>query len=144
MISQSTWLVRVSVIAILLFAPLLVAVSADNAASIKTPHLTASLVSEHTGVVPGQPFWVALHFDIIPEWHTYWRNPGDSGNPPTLSWSLPQGFSASDIHWPYPQRLPVGPLMNYGYSDQAMLLVEITPPGTLSPGQIEIKGTLPF
>ena len=126
MIGQSTWLVRVSVIAALLFAPLLVATSADNAASVKTPHLTASLVSEHTGVVSGQPFWVALHFDIIPEWHTYWRNPGDSGNPPTIDWSLPQGFSASKIHWPFPQRLPVGPLMNYGYSDQAMLLVEIT------------------
>ena len=71
MIRQSTWLVRVFVIAALLFAPLLIA-SEDQAATVKTPHLTASLVSEHTGVVPGQPFWVALHFDIIPEWHTYW------------------------------------------------------------------------
>ena len=135
MICQTTGFVRVSIIATLLFAPLLMAATEDKSSSIKTPHLTASLVSEHKGVVSGQPFWVALYFDIIPEWHTYWQNAGDSGNPPSIDWELPEGFSASEIHWPYPQRLPVGPLMNYGYSDQAMLLVEITPPGALPPGQ---------
>jgi thiol:disulfide interchange protein DsbD len=107
----------------------------DNPTSIKTPHLTASLISEHKGVVPGQSFWVALHFDIIPDWHTYWLNAGDSGNPPTIDWGLPDGFSASEIHWPYPQRLPVGPLMNYGYSHQSMLLVKIIPSDSLEPGQ---------
>ena len=93
---------------------LLVAASEDKGASARTPHLTDSLVSEHPGVVPGQPFCVALNFDIIPEWHTYWRNLGDSGNPTIVDWSLPQVFSASEIHWPYPQRLPVGSLMIYG------------------------------
>lgn len=135
MISQSAWLVRFTIIATLLFAPLLMAATEDKPASIKTPHLTASLISEYKGVVPGQSFWVALHFDIIPDWHTYWQNPGDSGNPPTIDWGLPDGFSASDIHWPYPQRLPVGPLMNYGYSHQSTLLVKITPPDSLQPGQ---------
>ena len=132
---QSTWFVRVSIIATLLFAPLLTAAAEDRPTSIKTPHLTASLISEHKGIVPAQPFWVALRFDIIPGWHTYWQNAGDSGNPPRIDWGLPEGFSASEIHWPYPQRLPVDPLMNYGYSHQAMLLVRIVPPDTLSPGQ---------
>jgi len=135
MICQSTWLVRVTIIATLLFAPLLMAATEDKPKSITTPHLTASLISEYKGVVPGQPFWVALHFDIIPDWHTYWKNAGDSGNPPSIDWGLPQGFSAGEIHWPYPQRLPVGPLMNYGYSHQAMLLVKIIPPDTLPPAQ---------
>ena len=135
MICQPSWFVRVTFVAVLLLAPLLTTATDDRPASVTTPHLTASLVSEVEGIVPGQPFWVALHFDIIPDWHTYWQNPGDSGNAPSIDWSLPEGFSASKIHWPYPQRLPVGPLMNYGYSDQAMLLVEITPPDTLSPGQ---------
>jgi len=135
MIGQSTWLVRVTIIAILLFAPLFTAATEDKPTRIKTPHLTASLVSEYKGIVPGQPFWAALHFDIIPDWHTYWQNAGDSGNPPTIDWQLPPGFQAGDIHWPYPQRLPVGPLMNYGYSHQAMLLVRIIPPDSLQPGQ---------
>ena len=127
MISQPSWLVRITFVAVVLLVPLLAAATEDTPASLTTPHLTASLVSEVEGIAPGQPFWVALHFDIIPDWHTYWQNAGDSGNPPRIDWSLPPGFSASEIHWPYPQRLPVGPLMNYGYSDQAMLLVEVTP-----------------
>ncbi|MBT8128434.1 MAG: thioredoxin family protein [Gammaproteobacteria bacterium] len=135
MICQSRWFVIVSFVAVLLLVPLLTAANEDTSSSITTPHLTARLVSEVEGIVPGQPFWVALHFDIIPDWHTYWQNPGDSGNPPTIDWSLPPGFSTSEIHWPYPQRLPVGPLMNYGYSDQAMLLVEITAGDKLLPGQ---------
>jgi thiol:disulfide interchange protein DsbD len=135
MTGKSSWLVRVSIFATLLFASALMAVSADNPTRIQTPHLTASLINEHNGIIPGQPFWLALHFDIIPDWHTYWQNAGDSGNPPSIEWELPEGFSASDIHWPYPQRLAVGPLMNYGYSHQATLLIKITPPDTLQPGQ---------
>ena len=136
----SAWLVRVTFIATLLFAPLLMAATqnnpaSNNPASITTPHLTASLISEQQGIVAGQPFWVALHFDIIPDWHTYWKNAGDSGTEPTIDWQLPDGFTASDIHWPYPQRFPVGPLMNYGYSRQAMQLVKITPPNSLPPGK---------
>jgi thiol:disulfide interchange protein DsbD len=102
---------------------------------VTTPRVTATLVSEYDSIVPGQPLWVALHFEIIPEWHTYWSNAGDSGNPPVIDWQLPEGFRASDIHWPYPERLPVGPLMNYGYSKQSTLLVRIIPPPSLTTGQ---------
>lgn len=105
-----------------------------DAARVTTEHVDARLVSELNTVQQGQPFWVALHFDIKPGWHTYWLNPGDSGAAPTLAWKLPPGFSASEIHWPYPQRLPVGPLMNFGYSDAATMLVRITPPPVLEPG----------
>ena len=133
--SPSAWLVRVTLIATLLFTPLLMAAMDDKPASITTPHLTASLISEQQGIVAGQPFWVALHFDINPDWHTYWKNAGDSGNPPTIDWQLAEGFTASDIYWPYPQRIPVGPLMNYGYSQQAMQLVRITPPDALPAGE---------
>lgn len=135
MIRQPAWLIRITLISTLLLAPLCMVASADQRASVTTPHLTASLISEQYGIVAGQPFWVALHFAINPEWHTYWKNPGDSGNAPTIDWQLPDGFIASDIHWPYPQRQPVGPLMNYGYSHQAMQLVMITPPHTLTHGQ---------
>ena len=96
-----------------------------------TPHVRASLISEQQSIEAGQSFWVALHFDIIKDWHTYWKNAGDSGNPPRIDWTLPPGFSASDIQWPYPERLPVGPLMNYGYSHEAWLLVRISAPTNL-------------
>ena len=116
--------------AVLFVAPLFTFASSDKS-QLSTPHLTASLISEHNALVAGRSSWFALHFEIIPEWHTYWLNAGDSGNPPTIDWQLPAGFTASEIHWPYPERLPIGPLMNYGYSSQSTLLVKITPPDDL-------------
>ena len=134
MLRLPAWVIKSCFISTLFIVPLFTSAFAYTT-QITTPRVTASLISEHDSIVPGQPIWLALHFDIIPEWHTYWSNAGDSGNPPTIDWHLPAGFSASDIHWPYPERLPVGPLMNYGYSKQSTLLVKITPPGTLDPGQ---------
>lgn len=98
---------------------LLVALSAGVQAAgpvVTTPHLRAELVSEAAMVAPGRPFWVALRYGLQPGWHTYWHNPGDSGEDPRIRWTLPEGFSAGEIQWLPPQRLPVGPLMNHGYS----------------------------
>ena len=106
---------------------------------VETPHVRASLVSDQASIEPGQNFWVALHFDIIEGWHTYWKNPGDSGNPPSIQWTLPTGFEASAIHWPYPERLPVGPLMNYGYSNESWLLVRMTAPDILPRGEVTLN-----
>src|SRR6266699_3548032 len=80
------------------------AVPATSAAQKVDPRL----VAEVTAVRAGEPFWVALHQKITSGWHTYWRNPGDSGEPVTLAWSLPPGFVADDIAWPVPERIPVG------------------------------------
>ncbi|WP_354675267.1 protein-disulfide reductase DsbD domain-containing protein [Cupriavidus alkaliphilus] len=67
--------------------------------------------------------WLGLSIQHQPHWHTYWKNPGDSGLATTLSWQLPDGVRAGDIEWPTPQQLPVGPLMNYGYEGQVLLPV---------------------
>jgi thiol:disulfide interchange protein DsbD len=117
------------------------AVKADLPGSVDaiTPHVRASLVSDRYSIEPEQSFWVAVHFNIIEGWHTYWRNSGDSGNPPQIQWRLPPGFSASEIHWPYPSRLPVGPLMNYGYSDEAWLPVRITAPDVITAEHVTLS-----
>jgi thiol:disulfide interchange protein len=93
------------------------------------------LVAEVTAIRPGEPFWVALHQKIAPGWHTYWRNPGDSGEPVALAWSLPPGFVADDIAWPVPQRIPVGPVVSFGFENEVLLPVRITPPAALEGGQ---------
>ncbi|MEN9217122.1 MAG: protein-disulfide reductase DsbD family protein [Gloeomargarita sp. HHBFW_bins_162] len=98
-------------------------------------YVQAELVSEVKTVQPGTPFWVGLQLDIAPGWHVYWQNPGDSGDRVRLDWQLPPGATAGEIQWPYPQRLPVGPLMNFGYTNRVLLLTQITPPADLSPGQ---------
>src|SRR5256712_6128174 len=73
------------------------------------PRVRVELVSEVGGIAPGQPFWVALYQRISPGWHTYWVNPGDSGEPPRVEWALPSGFTVGAIPSPLPQRIPVVP-----------------------------------
>jgi thiol:disulfide interchange protein DsbD len=104
------------------------------AAPVRTPHVEAELIAERTAIVPGEPLVVALRLAIIPGWHTYWRNPGDSGEPTRLEWRLPAGFRAGEIEWPLPERLPAGPLMNFGYKGEALHLVRIDPPPGLTIG----------
>jgi thiol:disulfide interchange protein len=99
--------------------------------TVKTPRVEADLIARHTSIAPGQPVEVALRLKIIDHWHTYWQNPGDSGLPTKLAWNLPTGFSAGNIAWPYPKKLPLGPLMNFGYEGEVLHLVTITPPATL-------------
>jgi thiol:disulfide interchange protein/DsbC/DsbD-like thiol-disulfide interchange protein len=86
------------------------------------------LVSENLSVAPGTSFTVALEENIRDGWHTYWINPGDAGAPTEIKWSLPQGWRAGQIEWPTPKRLPVGPLMDYGYEGKLWLLQKLTVP----------------
>lgn len=89
-------------------------------------HLRAELVSEYQQVQPGQTLQLALHFVPDKHWHTYWQNPGDSGLPTQLSWTLPEGVSAGAIKWPTPQAIAVPPLVNYGFEGQTILLSDLT------------------
>ena len=95
---------------------------------VATDNVKARLLSETSAIGPGQTIWVALELDIRDGWHTYWRNPGDSGQATSLKWTLPAGFSAGDIVWTTPHRFDVPPLVNYGYAKHAMHLVQITAP----------------
>jgi len=98
-----------------------------------------SLLSEFSAIRPGQPFWVALRQEIAPGWHTYWENPGDSGEPTRITWNLPEDFEASDIEWPAPEAIRVSSLMNYGYAEEALLLVRITPPRDIAAEQVTLR-----
>jgi thiol:disulfide interchange protein DsbD len=98
------------------------------------PHSDLTLVAEVASVQPGQPFTVALRMTMEEDWHTYWINAGDSGFPLVIDWELPDGFNAGPLQWPTPERIPVPPLMSFGYEDELLLLTEITPPADLAPG----------
>jgi thiol:disulfide interchange protein DsbD len=101
---------------------------------VATDNVKAHLVSEVSAIAPGQSFWVALEFNIRDGWHTYWRNPGDSGQATTLKWQLPPGFTSGDIVWATPHRFEIPPLVNYGYAKHAVHLVNITAPSDLKAG----------
>ena len=113
--------------------------TASSASERPKRKVEITLLSETGAIRPGQPFWVALRQEITPGWHTYWENPGDSGEPARIDWTLPDGFTASQVHWPPPKAIPYGTLMNYGYSGEAMLLVRMTPPNTLSADQVTLR-----
>lgn len=115
------------------------AAPAHGATTVSTPHVTVTLLSEQLEATPGQTLWLGLRFELIPHWHVYWRNPGASGAAPVIRWTLPEGWAAGDLHWPVPQRIPVGPLINYGYEDTVTFLVPIQiPEAPLSVGPLTL------
>lgn len=87
----------------------------------------ASLVAYPESINGRDPFWVALRLEVNPGWHVYWINPGDSGAPITVDWNLPGSYSAGELHWPLPHRLPVGPLMNYGFEGTVYIVAQLRP-----------------
>jgi thiol:disulfide interchange protein DsbD len=99
-----------------------------------TPHLTAILAAQTVGAAPGSPIFLAVALSPEKGWHTYWRNPGDAGEPTTIRWSLPSGWRAGDIVWPAPRRLPVGPIMNFGYDGPVLLVTPIFTSPQARPG----------
>ncbi|HEY1073880.1 protein-disulfide reductase DsbD domain-containing protein, partial [Brevundimonas sp.] len=101
----------------------------------RTERIEAELVAMSAWAAPGSTAVVAVRQTIQPGWHTYWRNPGDSGGPTTLTWTLPAGVVAGDILWPLPERQRLQSLMNYGYSDRVFLPVPIGVPASARPGQ---------
>ena len=97
-------------------------------------HVAASLISETRNIVPGQPLHLALRQQIQPGWHAYWSNPGESGLPTTIDWSLPPEFRAGPILWPTPERFIYGPVVGYGYKGEVLLPVIIDVPTDLRLG----------
>lgn len=122
---------------LLFIAALMPAGLAAAADVVTTPRVEARLVSEGKGIpVSGGTISLGLHQRMQPGWHTYWRNPGESGEPTTIVWTLPPGFTASEIIWPHPERIPFGELANYGFSDEVLLRVELTAPTSLKVGDM--------
>ncbi len=84
-----------------------------------------SLLSEKNRVQKGDEFIIGLKFDLNPGWHTYWINPGDSGLPMEINWTLPEGLEIKDIMWPSPEIAALDPLISYGYYDELILPILI-------------------
>jgi thiol:disulfide interchange protein DsbD len=111
-----------------------------NAAVVTTPQVRAELLAHAPeGIAPGKPLALGLRIDHQPHWHTYWKNPGDSGLPTRLDWTLPAGFQAGEIEWPTPRRLPIGPLLNYGFEGTLLLPVTVQVPAGFAAETLEVK-----
>ena len=94
--------------------------------TVTTEQVQAELMAHAPdGVAPGKTVWVGLQLRHQPQWHTYWKNSGDSGLATSMSWTLPTGVQAGDIAWPLPVKIPIGNLANYGYDNTILLPVPL-------------------
>lgn len=123
-------MIRVLFAAFALFS----AAFAQTGEAVRTGHATSRLIAEESAAVPGETLWVALAQELDEGWHVYWKNPGDSGLPLYLNWSLPAGYEAGEIGYPLPHRLPLGPLTNFGHEGSPTFLVPIDVPASAEPG----------
>ncbi len=102
--------------------------------SADAPHVHVQLVVPESGFKPGAVADAGLYFRIDKGWHVYWKNAGDAGEPPHIKWTLPDGITAGPLQFPAPKRLPLGPLMDFGYEDEVLFPFTLNVAGTAQPG----------
>jgi DsbC/DsbD-like thiol-disulfide interchange protein len=111
---------------------LLLCTASTRATGTPIQHGTLELIAESQWIAPGHPFYLGLHFQLEKGWHIYWVNPGDSGEPPRVTWQLPAGFTPGPMEWPTPQRLSHSSIADFGYDDAVMLMAPMHAPTRLS------------
>ena len=113
-----------------------------SAEIVDTGHARISLIKDHSDFVPGTSINIGLKVSMDKGWHTYWRNPGDSGGPIVIDWDLPKGFSVSDIRWPLPEKIEYPPLMTYGYEDFVIYPMVLSIPSDYSDDYFEMAADI--
>jgi thiol:disulfide interchange protein len=109
---------------------------------VKAEHLTVELTSLSPQIAAGGTVQAGMVMTIEEEWHVYWLNAGDSGEPPKITWTLPPGIMAGPMQFPPPQRLPLGPLMDFGYEDQVAFPLTFTAAPSLKPGKVHLDAQI--
>lgn len=130
--------IRVAVLFLVSICPRVFAESSPPA------HAKISLVAENNAVTLGGETSIGLRFEMEPGWHIYWRNPGDSGEPPRIQWRLPAGFHAGAIQWPVPQRISDHTLVDYGYEGTILLMVRLRAPAAPTTHSAAIEATVKY
>ncbi|MDR3751066.1 MAG: protein-disulfide reductase DsbD family protein [Terracidiphilus sp.] len=124
-----------TVICALLFLPAAGLSAQAASSSADAPHVHVQLVVPEDQIYPAGNNAAGLYFKLEPGWHVYWKNAGDSGEPPHIRWTLPEGVTASEMQFPAPKRLPLGPLMDFGYEDEVLFPLQFQVAGTVKQGK---------
>jgi thiol:disulfide interchange protein len=101
-------------------------------------HLHVQIIAPAAQLSPGASSEAGLYFKLDPGWHVYWQNAGDSGEPPHIQWTLPDGITAGPLQFPAPQRLPLGPLMDFGYENEVLFPFNLDVASTAKPGPVAL------
>jgi thiol:disulfide interchange protein len=105
-------------------------------------HTRASLALSLENAPPGGTVLAGIHLRMDPKWHTYWQNPGASGIPTTIAWTLPPGITAGTPEWPIPEKLPDPDLTTYIYKDEVLIIVPLKLTANLAAGRTQIKAAV--
>ena len=140
-----------STVLMAVFTLLTAAVAQTGAKSVVTTSQVRAELMAHApeGADAGKRVWVGLQLAHQPEWHTYWKNSGDSGLPTVLQWTLPAGVTAGEIAWPTPRKIRIGSLANYGFEGTVLLPVPLTISSSFKPSllssemDVKLKATWP-
>jgi DsbC/DsbD-like thiol-disulfide interchange protein len=119
---------------------LMVLAASASAAGATIPHGTVELVAENQSIAPGKTTYLGLRFELEKGWHIYWVNPGDSGEPPKVTWQMPHGVTAGAIEWPTPHRLGTSSIVDFGYDGDVMLLVPLRASSSVALRPAQIAG----
>ena len=98
------------------------------------PHVHVQLLVPAQTLSRGTTAEAGLYFKIEPGWHVYWQNAGDAGLPPRIRWTLPAGITAGPMEFPAPKRLPLGPLMDFGYENEVVFPLKLAVAKNAAPG----------
>lgn len=107
--------------------------------SADAPHVHVQLMVLPQELSRGGTASAGLYFRIEPGWHVYWKNAGDAGEPPRVRWTLPNGVTASDLEFPAPKRLPLGPLMDFGYENEVLFPLTLNVAKSAKPGPAPLQ-----
>lgn len=119
-----------------LFLTLLAFSSFSFSNTVSTGHADVSLVKSEQSISEDGEIFIGIRMDMQTHWHTYWKNPGDSGGPLKVIWDLPENVEVSDVIWPAPELIPYPPLMTYGYEDFVIFPFKLKFPANEIPSYI--------
>ena len=115
------------------------------------PHIRVDLLSENQNFTASGENWLGVYLQPEAQWHTYWINPGDSGEAPQVKLTAfingqldEKGLvQFGKIHWPLPERIPVAHLVNFGYSQANLLMLPVSISDALEPSdKVRIQAEL--
>jgi DsbC/DsbD-like thiol-disulfide interchange protein len=117
---------RLTLVAVILCLPA-AARTQDASAWTVQPHTAARLIAgSKSKAADAEILRAGVEIRLEPGWKTYWRDPGDSGVPPTFDFSGSENVKSATVEWPAPERFPDGAGGNsIGYLDRVILPLRI-------------------
>jgi DsbC/DsbD-like thiol-disulfide interchange protein len=113
----------------------------DASAWDKEAHAEARLIAGSMVKIADATFLRAgIEIRLDPGWKTYWRDPGDSGVPPTFDFSGSDNVAAVNVLWPAPERFPDGAGGNsIGYVGRIVLPLRVAPKDAAKRATVHVK-----